>query len=198
MKEGRKTPGWVGPAVEYGPLVAFFLAYLAKGLMAATAVVMVATVAALVLGWLMTRKLPKLPLITAPIVLVLGGLTLWSENDTFIKMRPTIVNVLLSALLIGGYMLKKQPLKFVLSSALPMTNEGWNRLTIRFGVFFLALAVANEVIWRTQSTDFWVTYKVFGVMALTVLFSMTQVPLMMKHQISDDAASRDSAETERS
>lgn len=177
----RRPPPWLTPVCEYGPLVVFFVTYLLAGLYAATAAVMAATVAALVLSYILSRKLPKLPLVTAPILLVLGGLTLYLEDDTFIKIRPTLVNALFSITLLASAGLGRQPLKFVIGQALKLDEEGWRKLTVRFGFFFAFLACMNEVVWRTQSDDFWVTYKVFGAMGLTLLFMLTQAPMINRH-----------------
>lgn len=182
----RRPPSWLTPVCEYGPLVVFFITYLLSNLYVATAAVMAATVAALALSYFLSRKLPKLPLVTAPILLVLGGLTLYLEDDTFIKIRPTLVNALFSITLLASAALGRQPLKFVVGQALKLDEEGWRKLTIRFGLFFAFLAGMNEVVWRTQSDDFWVTYKVFGAMGLTLLFMLTQAPLINRHLLPVD------------
>lgn len=177
----RRPPAWLTPVCEYGPLAVFFVTYLLSDLYAATGAVMAATVVALALSYILSRKLPKLPLITAPILLVLGGLTLYLEDDTFIKIRPTLVNALFSLTLLVSAALGRQPLKFVVGPALRLDEAGWRKLTIRFGLFFGFLACMNEAVWRTQSDDFWVTYKVFGAMGLTLLFMLTQAPMINRH-----------------
>ncbi len=182
----RPAPKWLNPACEYGPLGVFFVAYLLSDLFVATAAVMIATVVALAISYAMVRKLPKLPLVTAPILLVMGGLTLYLEDATFIKIRPTIVNSLLGLVLLASYVLKKQPLKFMMGQALDLTDNGWRVLTLRFGFFFFFLAAMNELVWRTQSEDFWVTYKVFGTMGMTFAFVMTQTPFINRNMRKND------------
>lgn len=186
-----KAPGWLNPASEYGPLVVFFVTYLLSDLFVATAAVMIATVIALAVSYAMIRKLPRIPLVTAPILLVMGGLTLYLEDETFIKIRPTLVNSLFCIVLLISAVMGKQPLKFVAGPALKMDDAGWRALTIRFGFFFAFLAIMNELVWRTQSDDFWVTYKVFGAMGLTFAFILTQTPLIGRHMIAEESDETD-------
>lgn len=181
----NKEPGWLKPTVDYVPLGAFFAAYLIWGLMPATAALMVATGLALVLSLAIARRVPMMPLITAVIVGVFGGLTLWLQDETFIKMKPTIVEALFSIILLGGLAFGKPLLKPLMSAAWPMEDEGWRKLTWRFAWFFAAMAVLNEIVWRTQSTDFWVSFKVFGLMILTLAFAVCQAPLMKRYAIED-------------
>lgn len=177
------APAWLRPAVDYGPLAAFFAAYWLSDLMTATLVIMIATAAALGLSFLIERRIPPMPLVTAVVVGVFGGLTLWLEDETFFKMKPTIVQLLFAAVLFGGLFFKRPLLKPLLSSAWPLDEEGWVKLSSRFAWFFVAMAVLNEVVWRTQSTDFWVTFKVFGIMALTFVFVASQVFFMRAHMM---------------
>jgi intracellular septation protein len=187
-------PRWLKPTVDYGPLAVFFVAYLWAGLMAATAALIGTTVLALVLSLAVARRVPLLPLITAAVVGVFGGLTLWFNDPVFMKMKPTIVQGLFSVLLFGGLAFGRSLLSPLLGAAWPMDPEGWRRLTFRFAVFFAAMAGLNELVWRTQSTDFWVTYKVFGIMGLTILFSISQMPLMTRHhQPPDDSGAHPEA-----
>ena len=186
-----KAPGWLTPACEYGPLAVFFVTYLLSDLFAATAAVMVATVVALVVSYAVVRRFPRIPLVTAPILLILGGLTLYLEDETFIKIRPTLVNSLFCVTLLVCVFLGKQPLKFVAGPALKLTDAGWRALTIRFAFFFAFLAGMNELVWRTQSDDFWVTYKVFGAMGLTFAFILTQTPLIGRHMITEEGEEAD-------
>jgi intracellular septation protein len=181
------APQWLKPTVDYGPLAAFFCTYLLSGLMAATAVLMAATAVALVLSLAVARRVPILPLVTAVVVGVFGGLTLWLDDPTFIKMKPTIVQALFSLVLLGGLAFGRPLLRPLLGAAWPMDREGWHRLTFRFAVFFAAMALLNEAVWRTQSTDVWVYFKVFGIMVLTILFAITQAPLMKRHHIDEEA-----------
>jgi len=181
----RPAPKWLGPVSEYGPLVVFFITYLLSDLFVATAAVMIATVVALVFSYAVARTFPKLPLAMAPILLVLGGLTLYLEDDTFIKIRPTIVNGLLSIVMVSSVLLGKQPLRFLMGTALNLDEAGWTKLTFRFGCLFAFLAVMNEIIWRTQTDDFWVTYKVFGALGITMAFMITQIPMIGRHTVHE-------------
>ncbi len=184
----KTPPQWLKPTTEYGPLAAFFITYMLSDLdfMAATAVLIGATVLALVLSLAVARRVPMLPLVTAAIVGVFGGLTLWFEDPTFFKMKPTIVQGLFSAVLFGGLVFGRPLLGVLLGAAWPMDREGWRRLTFRFAVFFAAMAALNEAVWRTQTEQVWVFFKVFGIMALTVLFTLAQAPLMTRHHLPED------------
>ncbi|MGF1630453.1 MAG: septation protein A [Kiloniellaceae bacterium] len=178
---------WLRPLVDYGPLAAFFAVYWLSDLIAATVAIMAATAVALVLSFVIERRIPPMPLVTAGIVGVFGGLTLWLNDDTFIKMKPTIVQLIFAVVLLGGLLFKRPLLKPLLGTAWPLDDEGWNKLTLRFALFFLAMAALNEAVWRTQSTDFWVTFKVFGIMALTFVFVASQVYFMRAHMpVADD------------
>ena len=187
----RPAPGWLKPTVEYGPIAVFFLTYLSSGLLPATAALMAATAVALGLSLAVARRLPWLPLITAAVVGVFGGLTLWFEDETFIKMKPTIVQGLFAAVLLGGLALRRPLLKPLLGAAWPMDEAGWRRLSLRFALFFAAMAGVNEVVWRTQSTDVWVMFKVFGLIGLTFLFALAQMPLMTRHRLREEPAGED-------
>jgi intracellular septation protein len=178
-------PNWLKPVTDYGPLAVFFGVYLKWGLMPATAALIAATVVALAISLVMVRRVPLMPLITAIVVGIFGGLTLWLHDDTFIKMKPTIVQAVLGAILLGGLLVGKPLLKPVMGTAWNMDEAGWRKLTLRFGLFFLAMAVLNECVWRTQSTDFWVNFKVFGLFGLTMIFSLAQMPLLQRHRIPD-------------
>ncbi len=179
-------PAWLKPLTEYGPLAAFLIAYWRADLMAATIALMAATAVALVLSLVLARKVPLLPLITAAVVGLFGGLTLWLNDDTFIKMKPTIIHAALGLILLGGLAAGRALLKPVLGAAWAMEEVGWRKLTLRFGIFFFAMAALNEIVWRTQSTDFWVNFKVFGGVGLTMLFVMTQLPLLKRHKLADE------------
>jgi intracellular septation protein len=159
------------------------------GIFVATAVFMVAIVAALAVSYAMTRRLPMMPLVTALIVVVFGGATLFFQNETFIKLKPTIIYLLFAGTLFGGLLFRKPLLMMVFDQVFNLTEVGWRKLTVRWALFFLALAVLNEIVWRTQSTDTWVTFKVFGVVPLTFIFAALQYPLLMKH----DASPKDQA-----
>lgn len=178
---------WVKPLSDYGPIVVFFAAYMVSDLLVATAALMAATAVALVVSLAVNKRVPLMPLITAGVVGVFGGLTLALNDDTFIKMKPTIVQTLIGAILLGGLLFGKAFLKPVMGTAWQMDDAGWRKLTRNFALFFLAMAVANEIVWRTQTTDFWVTFKVFGIMGLTFAFSMTQIPILNSHRVEEEA-----------
>jgi intracellular septation protein len=169
-------------ALELGPLVLFFLANQRAGLIVATGVFMVAVLVALVVSYGLTRHLPIMPLVSAAIVLVFGGLTLWLNDETFIKLKPTIVNTLFGVILLGGLWFGRSLLSVVLDSVLHLTDEGWRKLTFRWALFFFVLAALNEIVWRTQTNDFWVNFKVFGIMPLTLVFALAQTPLIMRYE----------------
>jgi len=184
----RPALAWLKPSVEYGPLVVFFVAYLGYGLIPATGALLVATAVALGLSFAFERRLPMMPMVTAGVVGVFGGLTLWFNDETFIKMKPTVVQALFSVVLLGGLALGRPLLKPLLGAAWPMDDLGWRRLTLRYGLFFAAMAGLNEVVWRTQPTDIWVAFKVFGLIGLTLLFALSQAPLMARHHTAEDRA----------
>jgi intracellular septation protein len=168
-------------ALELGPLVIFFAANARGGLFWATGLFMVATAISLTVSWLMIRRLPIMPLVTGVVVFIFGGLTLYLQDEQFIKLKPTIVNVLFGGTLLIGLAFGKSLLAVVFEAAFDLNEEGWKKLTFRWALFFLLLAVLNEVIWRNFSTDFWVAFKVWGVMPLTFLFALSQVPLLQKY-----------------
>ncbi|MDX1542287.1 MAG: septation protein IspZ, partial [Geminicoccaceae bacterium] len=145
----KAAPPWLRPAVEYGPLAGFFLTYVVAGLMPATAVVIVLSVIAAAAAWMFTREIPAMPLVTAGVVAVFGGLTLWLQDETFIKMKPTIVQAIIAAILLGGLLVGRPLLKPLLGAMLPpMAEQAWRTLTLRYALFFLAMAALNEVVWR--------------------------------------------------
>jgi len=173
-------------AIEYGPLAVFFLTYWLAGLFPATAAIMAATVLALVVAWVVERRLPKVPLISGAVLMVFGGLTLWLHDETFVKVKPTIVYLLFAAVLLGGLAFRRPLLKPVLGGAWRLDDRGWTLLTARFGLFFVVLAALNEAVWRSQTTDFWVIYKVVSTFVLIPAFSAAQVPLLLRHQSPDE------------
>ncbi len=182
---GMTTPNrpWLRPAVEYGPLVIFFIAYLKFGLMAATGALMAASAVAIAASYIMERRVPVVTVATAVVVMIFGGLTLYFDDERFIKLKPTIIQGLFAVVLIGGLILDKPLLKPLLSGAWQLTDQGWRILTLRFGIFFAVMAVINEIVWRTQTTDFWVNYKIFGAIVLTIAFTACQGRLIMRCQI---------------
>jgi intracellular septation protein len=167
--------------LDLGPLALFFAANSRYGIFAATATFMVAVLAALAASYLLTRRLPIMPVVTAIIVVVFGGLTLILHDATFIKVKPTIIYALFGAVLFGGLYFNKPLLGVVFDSLFNLTDEGWRKLTWRWAIFFFALAALNEIVWRNASTNVWVDFKVFGVVPLTFLFAALQAPLVKKY-----------------
>jgi intracellular septation protein len=178
----RKLNPGLKLVLEFGPLALFFFASYRYNLHVATAALMVGVVVALVASYAIVRRVPVMPLVTAVAVLVFGALTFYFDNPVFIKIKPTIVNCIFGAVLLGGLLFNKALLSVILDSALHLDEEGWRKLTFRWGLFFFALAALNELVWRTQSDVFWAGFKVFGTMPLTVVFALSQVPLIMKHE----------------
>ncbi len=184
-------------ALELGPLLVFFAAnalgddalaawpglgaWFSQPIILATAVFMLAMAVSLVLSMLILKRVAVMPLVTGAVVLVFGGLTLYLQDDTFIKMKPTIVNGLFGAVLLGGLLFGQSLLRYVFGDVYKLKPEGWLALTVRWGIFFFVLAALNELIWRNFSTDLWVAFKVWGIMPLTVVFSMFQLPLLSKY-----------------
>jgi intracellular septation protein len=183
MSETKITPGWLRPVVEYGPIAAFFIAYSIADLFVATASIMVATALALALSYIVERRIPMMPLITAGIIGVFGGLTLWLQDETFIKMKPTIIQAIFGTILISGLLANRLFMKSLMGSVWHVTDEGWRVLTVRFALFFFLMGALNEVVWRTQSTDLWVNFKVFGLVGLTIVFILAQFPLVKRFTI---------------
>lgn len=172
--------------IEAGPLAAFFIANSQAGIMIGTAVFMVATSIAVLISWRFERKVPVMPVVGAGFVLLFGGLTLWLQDDLFIKIKPTLVNLLFASVLFVAHLTRRNVLKHILGSVLNLTDAGWRTLAIRWAWFFVLLAVLNEVVWRTMPTDAWVNFKVFGIMPLTLLFSAFQAPLILRHQVPEE------------
>lgn len=183
-------------ALELGPLVLFFLMNSRFGIFTATAWFMGAMVVSLSVSWLIFKRIAIMPLVTGAVVLVFGGLTLWLQDDTFIKMKPTIVNTLFGATLLGGMLFGQNLLKYVFGEVYRLREEGWRQMTLRWGIFFIVLAIINEVVWRNFDTDFWVSFKIWGVMPLTLVFSMAQLPVLTKYALGADE-SEDESEDEK-
>jgi intracellular septation protein len=169
-------------ALDLGPLILFFFANERFGIFPATATFMIAVLAALAVSYAMTRHVAIMPVVTAIIVVVFGGMTLFLHDATFIKVKPTIIYALFGAVLTGGLIFNKPLLGIVFDSLFHLTDEGWRKLTLRWAIFFFVLAVLNEIVWRNTSTNVWVDFKVFGVMPLTFAFGALQMPLLKKYE----------------
>src|SRR5712675_52573 len=170
-------------ATELGPLVVFFVVNAKFHLFVATAAFMMAIVAAMIASYVVTRHVPIMALVTGGIVLVFGTLTLVLHDETFIKVKPTIIYSLFAAVLGGGLLFGRSFIAIMFDQMFNLTPHGWRTLTLRWACWFLAMAVLNEIIWRTQSTDFWVTFKAFGMVPLTMLFAVTQMPLITRYHL---------------
>jgi intracellular septation protein len=181
-----KLNPFVKLALDVGPLVLFFAVNARFGIFAGTAVFMVAVVAALLVSYAMTRHWPIMPVVSAVIVMVFGGLTLWLHDETFIKVKPTIIYVLFGGVLAWGYIFNKPLLAIVFDSAFHVTDEGWRKLTVRWAAFFFAAALLNEAIWRSQTTEFWLGFKAFGFIPLTLAFAALQYPLLARYHVEPE------------
>ncbi|RVB75632.1 septation protein A, partial [Mesorhizobium sp. M7A.F.Ca.CA.004.06.1.1] len=194
--------------LELGPLMVFFFANARSGwlvqkfpvlaefggpIFVAAGLFMAATAVALIASWLLTRTLPIMPMVSGVVVFIFGALTLYLQDDIFIKMKPTIVNTLFGGVLLGGLYFGKSLLGYVFDSAFSLDADGWRKLTFRWGLFFLFLAIVNEVVWRNFSTDAWVTFKVWGIMPITLLFTFSQMPLILRHSLEDKAGKEEKA-----
>lgn len=173
--------------IELGPLLVFFGVNAAYGIFVGTAAFMVATLLALGVAWWLYRKVPVMPIVSAGLVLAFGGLTLYLQDDTFIKIKPTIVYTMFAVLLIGGLFARKHVLALLFGPVFNLTDEGWRKLTIRWAIFFVAMAVLNEFVWRSFSTDTWVSFKAFGFLPITFVFAMSQVPLMQRYGVEENS-----------
>ena len=171
--------------IDIGPLAIFFIFYTKSGLQGSILPLMIATVIAVLFSYILEKKIPIMPTVGAGIVLIFGGLTIYFDNEVFFKMKPTIINLLFAIILYAGVIIKKPLLKFLLGAALKLEDEGWKILTQRWIGFFIALAILNEIIWRTQSTDIWVNFKVFGIMPITFIFTLSQFSLIKRFQMKD-------------
>ena len=170
---------------EFFPLIIFFAVYYKsdKDLYLSIAAVIIATLISLTALYIKERKVSTMMLVSAIILVVFGGLSLFLKNDIFFKMKPTIINALFAIVLIGSTFINKPVLKLLLNSSMKLTDLGWSLMNKMWSGFFIFLAVLNEIIWRTQSTDFWVNFKVFGIMGITLAFTIIQIPLLKKHFI---------------
>jgi len=174
--------------IELGPLIVFFVVQRTRDIFWATGFFMVAMVASLVASRRLQGRWPAMPLITAVFVLVLGGLTLALQDQTFMYVKPTLTNSLFALILLGGMACGRLFLKVVFEEAFQLEEAGWRALTVRFGFFFVFLAGLNEVVWRNFSENFWVGFKVFGIMPLTLLFMLLQAPLLKRYSLQPEGA----------
>ena len=176
-------------ALDLGPLALFFGTYkLLDDFFVATGVFMVAILAALGIGYWSERRLSPMPLVTAVLVLIFGGLTIGLKSEVFLKVKPTVLYTFFAALLLGGLVFNRLFIKYVFEQAFELTEKGWRSLTWRWGLFFVFLAGLNEIIWRNMSTDFWVSFKFAGVLPLTFLFALAQTPFVLKHQVEHETS----------
>ncbi len=196
-------PQMIKLGLELGPLILFFLinargksilegfpvlkSWFPEPIFLATGVFMVAMIISLTLSWMILKKIAVMPLVTGVIVLVFGGLTIYLQNDIFIKMKPTIVNILFGGILLGGLLFGQSLLKYVFGEVYKLQPKGWWILTLRWGVFFLILAVLNEIVWRNFTTDQWVAFKVWGIMPITIVFSLFQMKLLSQYAPEEEA-----------
>ncbi len=200
MTDKQVSPG-LKLLLELGPVACFVVAYnfgerlglvammpdgLQQPIFVATVVMMVTTPIAIFYSWMLTRTLPAMPIVTLVIITIFGGLTLYLQDDLFIKLKPTIINSLFGVTLLVGLAFGKSFLQTVMGAAFQLDNEGWRKLTLRWGIFFLFLAVVNEIVWRNFSEGFWVGFKFWGMTGLTMLFVLTQAPLLSRHTLEDE------------
>ena len=171
--------------IDIGPLAIFFVFYTKSNLQSAILPFMIATIIAILISYIVDKKLPIMPTVGAAIILLFGGLTIYFDNEVFFKMKPTIINIIFGLVLYVGEVINKPLLKYLLGSSIKLKDKGWSVLTKRWIGFFIALAILNEVIWRTQSTDIWVNFKVFGILPITFIFTMFQFPIIKKYQIEN-------------
>jgi intracellular septation protein len=209
-KDEKQNPG-LKMALELGPLLVFFfgnlrgewlvgkfpaLSAIGGPLLVATALFMLATVISLIISKIVFKHLPVMPFVSGVVVMVFGSLSIWLQDDTFIKMKPTIVNTLFGVVLLGGLLFGKSLLGYVFNAAFQLDEEGWKKLTLRWGIFFLVLAVMNEVVWRNFSDEAWINFKVWGTMPITILFTLSQMPLIMRHTVQNETAPEAATSTE--
>ena len=210
MTDRPKThPSWLKLTLEMGPLLLFFfanarpalftplvapllpaavLATPNPGLYVATAVLMIAVVAALLVSYAQLRRVPVMPLVTAVLVVIFGTLTFYFQDERFIKMKPTVLYLCFAAALLGGVAAGKSLLPIMFDNSMALTDRAWRVLTIRWGLFFVALAIANELVWRTQTDSVWVSFKFPGTVIIIFVFTMTQIPFMLRHEVKNEGA----------
>lgn len=183
-----RARGWIRSAVDYGGPLAFLVAFLiTRDTIQATWALVAASAVALAVGYVVEKRIAPMPLVAGVAALIFGGLTIVFHDDRFIKIKPTVLNLGFAGFLLGGLVLKKNPLKALLAGAIHLPDPIWRVLTVRYGLFFVCVAVLNEFVWRTQSTEVWAYFRFPGLQVLAVVFSLTQVPLMMKHALPGEA-----------
>jgi intracellular septation protein len=188
MEQKAQLNPFVKLALDFGPLILFFIVNGRAGIFWATAVFMAAFVVAVVVSYILIRRFPIMTLVTGAVVLVFGSLTIWLHDPTFVKLKTTIIYLLFAGVLAAGLILKQPFLEIAFDSAFHLTEQGWRILTIRWIAFFVAMAILNEIVWRTQSTDFWVAFKTFGFIPLTIVYALAQFPVLQKYAAKPDEA----------
>ena len=173
---------------EFFPLIVFFVVYYKsdKDLYLSITAVIIATLISLVALYIKERKISTMMLVSTVILVVFGGLSIFLKNDIFFKMKPTIINALFAIILIGSTFFNKPVLKMLLNSSMKLTDQGWSLMNKLWSGFFIFLALLNEIVWRTQTTDVWVNFKVFGIMGITIVFTIVQIPILKRHFIDLD------------
>ncbi len=170
--------------LELAPLLVFFTVnWLTKNIILGTGVFVVATLIALIASRVLFGKIPLMPLVSGALVLIFGGLTVWMDDALFIKLKPTIVNLMFASILFGGLLYGKSLLRYVLGEVFKLTDEGWRILTFRWAIFFVVLAVINEIVWRNFSESFWIGFKFMGIMPITAVFGIAQLGLLKRHAL---------------
>ena len=191
-QDGKAENQLLKLTLEMGPLAIFFIGNAKFGIFAATAAFMVAITISLIASRMVFGKLAIMPMVTGVFVLIFGGLTLWLQDETFIKLKPTIVNLMFASIMFIGILYNKLIWKLLFSDVFQLDDIGWRKLQIMWGAFFVLLAILNEIVWRNFPTDTWVNFEVFGIMPLTFAFSLALLPIMMRHQLSDELDKPDS------
>lgn len=183
--QNKSKENWSKFLCDYVPLIIFIIVYkfskAADPLIPATLYLLISSFVALIIAYILTKKIAKMPLISAIILGIFGGLTLISGDDLFIKIKPTLINLLFAAVLFYGYFAKKPLIKHLFGENIKMQDRAWLILSLRWGLFFIFLALLNEFIWRNFPTDFWVSFKLFGVFPISMIFTISQVPFMIKN-----------------
>jgi intracellular septation protein len=188
VTEKAQLNPFVKLALDFGPLILFFIVNGRAGIFWATAAFMGAFVVSVLVSYGLIRRFPVMTLVTGAVVLVFGGLTIWLHDPTFVKLKTTIIYLLFAGVLAAGLILKQPFLEIAFDSAFHLTEEGWRILTIRWIAFFVAMAIVNEIVWRTQTTDFWVAFKTFGFIPLTIIYALAQFPVLQKYAAKPDQA----------